>query len=84
LQHVVERFSQAIREALPGLPPDEIFWRLHFMAGSMTHVLALSSVLPLMSGQPVDREALMRRLANFVAAGLRAPVAALNPMRKEP
>jgi AcrR family transcriptional regulator len=76
LQHVAERFSNAIREALPELSPDEIFWRLHFMAGCMTHVLALSSVLPLMSGQPVDRQALMRRLANFVAAGLRAPVAA--------
>ncbi len=44
----------------------------------MTHVLALSSVLPLMSGQPVDRDALMRRLVNFVAAGLRAPVAAAS------
>ncbi len=41
----------------------------------MTHVLALSSVLPLMSGQPVDLHALMRRLVNFIAAGLRAPVA---------
>ena len=78
LQHVVERFSQAIREALPGLSPEETFWRLHFTAGCMTHVLALSSVLPLMSGQPVDHHALMRRLANLVAAGLRAPVAEAN------
>jgi hypothetical protein len=50
----------------------------------MTHVLALSSVLPLMSGQPIDRQALMRRLVNFIAAGLRAPVAAVHPMREEP
>jgi len=80
LQHVAERFSQAIREALPELSPEETFWRLHFMAGCMTHVLTLSSVLPLLSGQPVDRDALMRRLVNFIAAGLRAPVAAANPM----
>jgi AcrR family transcriptional regulator len=84
LQHVAERFSQAIREAFPGLSPEEAFWRLFFMAGSMTQVLALSSVLPRISGQPVDRDALMRRLATFVAAGLRAPVAAANPLRKEP
>jgi hypothetical protein len=80
---VAERFSQAIREAIPGLSPEEAFWRLHFMAGCMTHVLALSSVLPLMSGQPVDSHALMRRLVNFITAGLRAPVTApnvLNPM----
>jgi AcrR family transcriptional regulator len=83
LRHVAERFSQAIREALPELSPDEAFWRLFFMAGCMTQALALSSVLPLMSSQPVDRDALMRRLGNFVAAGLRAPVAAVNPMREE-
>ena len=83
LRHVAERFSQAIREALPELAPDEAFWRLFFMAGCMTQVLALSSVLPLMSSQPVDRDVLMRRLTTFVTAGLRAPVAVSNPVRKE-
>ena len=83
LQNVAERFSQAIREAIPELSPEEAFWRLFFMAGSMTQVLALSSVLPKISGQHVDRDALMRRLATFVVSGLRAPVAAVNPVRKE-
>ena len=83
LQPVAERFSQAIREAVPELSPEEAFWRVVFMAGCMTHVLALSNVLPLMSGGPVDRNALMRRLVNFIAAGLRAPVSA-NTMRGEP
>ena len=83
LRHVAERFSQAIREALPELSPDEAFWRLFFMAGCMTQVLALSSVLPLMSSEPVDRDVLMRRLATFVTAGLRAPLAVPNPVRKE-
>lgn len=80
---VVERFSAAIRQALPNLPPEERFWRLQFMAGSMTHVLALSGVLPLMSGQPVDRDILMQRLVAFLAAGLRAPVAVLSVKREE-
>jgi hypothetical protein len=48
------------------------------MAGSMSHVLALSGVFPLMSGQPFDRAAVMGRLVTFLAAGLRAPVAALE------
>ena len=78
LQHVAERFSQAIRDAIPGLSAEDAFWRLHFMAGCMTHVLALSSVLPMMSGQPIDRHALMRRLVSFISAGMRAPVAATS------
>ncbi|MEO8049881.1 MAG: TetR/AcrR family transcriptional regulator [Acidobacteriota bacterium] len=83
LLQVVERFSQAIQEALPELSPEETFWRLQFMAGCMTHVLALSTVLPLMSSHPVDRHALRRRLINFIAAGLRAPVSAATTMREE-
>ena len=83
LVQVVERFSAAIGKALPKLPPEERFWRLHFMAGSMSHVLALSSVLPLMSGQPLDRAALMSRLVSFIAAGLRAPAAAVSTTREE-
>ena len=82
LQHVAERFSQAIREALPELSPDEAFWRLFFMAGCMTQVLALSSVLPRISGQPVERDTLMRRLVTFIAAGLRAPAGIVAPMRE--
>lgn len=83
LVQVVERFSEAIGKALPKLPPEERFWRLHFMAGSMSHVLALSSVLPLMSGQPLDRAALMGRLVSFIAAGLRAPAAVVSKTREE-
>ncbi len=83
LLQVVERFSQAIQEALPQLSPEETFWRLQFMAGCMTHVLALSTVLPLMSSHPVDRLALRWRLINFIAAGLRAPVSAATTMREE-
>lgn len=76
LAQVVERFSCAIGQALPDLPPEERFWRLHFMAGAMTHVLALSEVLPAMSGGPLelDKEELVRRLATFLVAGLQAPV----------
>ncbi len=80
---VVERFSEAIGQALPNLPIEERFWRLQFMAGSMTHVLALSGVMPLISGQPFERTAVMGRLVPFLAAGLRAPVADLSTKREE-
>lgn len=83
LVQVVQRFSAAIGAALPQLPPEERFWKLQFMAGSVTHVLALSGVLPLMSGQPLDRGALKSRLITFLAAGLRAPVAAAPTTSEE-
>jgi AcrR family transcriptional regulator len=70
---IVERFTDAIGTALPDLPPEERYWRLQFMAGSMTHMLTLSSILPLLSGQPFDRRRVMSRLVVFLAAGLRAP-----------
>ena len=83
LIHVAERFSDAIGAALPDLPAEERFWRIQFMAGSMSHILALSGVLPLMSGQPLDRNAVMGRLVNFVTAGLRAPAAVLSTTSEE-
>lgn len=76
LVHVVERFTEAIGNAVPDLPQEERFWRLQFMAGAMTHVLALSTVLPAMTGSEseLDRQMLLRRLVTFLAAGLRQPI----------
>lgn len=71
--HIVQHFSEALGAALPDLSAEDRFWRLQFMAGSMSHVLALSGVLPLLSGQPFDRQRVMSRLVVFLAAGLRAP-----------
>jgi AcrR family transcriptional regulator len=82
LIEVVKRFTDAIGAALPELSPEECFWRLQFMGGSMSHVLVLSQVMPLMSGQPFDRAAVMERLVPFLAAGLRAP-ATISPTSEE-
>jgi AcrR family transcriptional regulator len=81
LAAVAQRFRDAISRALPGLPPAEIAWRLHFMAGSMSHVLVFSQVLPAMTGglcNPQDRGALMTRLVTFLAGGFRAPASGLE------
>jgi AcrR family transcriptional regulator len=83
LLQVVRRFSAAIGAALPQLPQEERFWKLQFMAGSVTHVLALSGVLPIMSGQPLNRNALLSRLIVFLAAGLGEPVAATPATSEE-
>jgi AcrR family transcriptional regulator len=78
LAPVVRRFDQAIAVAVPGLTPEERFWRLHFMAGAMTHLLALWGVLPMMTALPIqqiDRANVARRMVQFLASGLRAPLA---------
>ncbi len=81
LAAVAQRFQDAIAQVLPGLSPEEIVWRLHFMAGSMSHILVFSQVLPVMSGglcHPQDRKALMARLVTFLAGGFRAPASGLE------
>jgi len=85
MREVVDLFRQAFEEALPEMPVEDRLWRLHFMAGTMTHVLSLGQVIPVMTDGVCDlsdRKALVARLITFLAAGFRAPVeAAGNAMR---
>ncbi len=78
LAPVARRFDQAFASALPELSAEERFWRLHFMAGAMAHLLTLWDVLPLMTNlpiEPVQRRVLVSRMVRFLAAGFRAPIA---------
>jgi len=77
LAPVARRFDEAFAAAVPGIPPDERFWRMHFMAGAMTHMLALWDVIPMLAPMPVqpgDRRELVQRMVRFLAAGFRAPI----------
>jgi len=76
LAPVARRFDEALAAAVPSLTAEERFWRLHFMAGAMTHLMALWDILPLMTSlaiQPIQRQALVQRMVRFMAAGFRAP-----------
>jgi len=75
LASIVERFTAALKKALPEVREVELLWRLHFSAGAMTNVLARGHLLrELTQGQcdPSDRPAMLARLVTFCAAGLRA------------
>jgi AcrR family transcriptional regulator len=77
IEPVAERFIQAYERALPGLPRNELVWRLHFSMGAIGHTLAASHVLRMLSdGQcdPSDVEGTLKRLQTFMLAGLTAPV----------
>jgi AcrR family transcriptional regulator len=76
---LARRFLEALHRSLPELPPDELLWRLHFMIGSMTHILTWGPVLGALTGglcDVSDRGALLRRGVAFHAAAFRSPVAA--------
>jgi AcrR family transcriptional regulator len=42
---VFQRFTPAFRKVLPDLPPEEHFWRIHFVIGAMAHTMAHSATL---------------------------------------
>jgi AcrR family transcriptional regulator len=75
---MIGRFRAAFGRALPHLPREEVSWRLHFVMGALSYTLAGTDVLKMIAQYHPDEtdndELLLRRLAPFLAAGLRAPV----------
>ncbi|HEY2179880.1 MAG TPA: TetR family transcriptional regulator [Caulobacteraceae bacterium] len=72
----LRRFADALIAALPHLPPEEIYWRLHFALGMMhnnrfaefdrLHVLSDGAT------RESDVEALLKRMLDFAEAGFLA------------
>jgi hypothetical protein len=75
---MIARFKAAFGRALPHLPKKELTWRLHFVMGALSYTLAGTDALKLIVAiNPRDAgndEALLRRLAPFLIAGLKAPL----------
>lgn len=75
---VVERFKAALVRALPQLPEKELAWRMHFMLGTMSYVIAGNDAAQLTVSYEVRRserpESVMKRIVPFLVAGLTAPV----------
>ena len=74
----MERYKTAFERALPQMPPEELVWRMHFMFGTLSYVLAATDAVQLIAGcKPEDRHdarLLEDRLTAFLAAGLTAPL----------
>lgn len=76
-EHLAQRFIPSLERALPDLPADELFWRVHFAIGAMAHTMAASKLLDLMSAGRCDIsdvEGTLMRLKTFILAGLTEPV----------
>lgn len=73
---VVPRFIASLRRALPELPTEDFFWRIHFTIGAMSHTLSGIPMLELVSNgacDPSDVDGVIERLTAFVSAGLLSP-----------
>lgn len=75
---MVVRFKDAFVRSLPDISKHELSWRLHFMLGALSYTLAGTDAWKLIAQlNPVETEndvLLLRRLAPFLIAGLKAPL----------
>jgi AcrR family transcriptional regulator len=74
---VARRFHRAFCRVLPELDEREVFWRMVFMVGSMSHSMLLWDQIPEMIRvvcRPERTTGIKRRLIPFLAAALRAPM----------
>ena len=69
--HVLREFAKAIAVAVPGLSKEELYWRLDFLAGSLTYAMADFGLIKRPAGvtEAAHRERAARELIRFAAAG---------------
>lgn len=80
---VMQRYKNALFDALPDVPRSEIMWRFQFMLGATSYAIIGTDTLRLVTGwesdagdQPESPELLLPRLMSFLLGGLRAPLPA--------
>lgn len=78
-REVIERFKPAFAASLPGLDHEELYWRMHFLVGTLAYCMSGSNMMRLIATSHLagDRghEQLVQRLTAFVTAGMQAPPA---------
>lgn len=73
LAHLREKYAKAITRVLPGLPEEDLIWRMHFTMGGMIHMLSHQEMLARMTGGAsgtLGADALVARFTRYAAAGL--------------
>jgi len=72
--HVLREFARAIATCVPDLSKEELYWRLDFLAGSLTYAMADFGLIkrPAGSSEAAHRERAARELIHFAAAGFRS------------
>jgi len=74
---VLQRYRDAMQQAIPALSPDEICWRLNFMLGTLHNAFLDAGLLKLLAGNgnsaETSPEVTLTQLIPFLVAGLTAP-----------
>ena len=72
-REVFERFMQAFARALPGLPREVLCWRMHFVIGSMAHLLCMGPLIRQISHglcDASDTGEVLKQLVQFLEGGM--------------
>jgi hypothetical protein len=72
--HVLRDFGRAIAACVPGLSKEELYWRLDFLAGSLTYAMADFGLIKRPAGvtEAAHRAQAAQELIHFAEAGFRA------------
>ncbi|PJL10861.1 TetR family transcriptional regulator [Stenotrophomonas maltophilia] len=72
--HVLRAFGKAIAECVPDLSKEELYWRLDFLAGSLTYAMADFGLIKRPAGvtETAHRAHAAHELIHFAEAGFRA------------
>lgn len=73
--HSSELALQALAKALPKLAPTDLYWRFHFLLGSMVYTMASPGRIESITQGDIDTsdpDAALAHLVRFAAAGFRA------------
>lgn len=71
---MMERFLPALQRAVPGVPPEEISWRMRFAISAMIHAMGAPEKFHTLwpdSCGPYDPDEMIDRLVDFMVAGIR-------------
>lgn len=73
---IASRFHRALGRALPQLSAAEVYWRMHFAVGTLSHLLTHGHLLADLSDGHctlADLEGARVRVRDFICAGFRLP-----------
>lgn len=79
---VSQKFIQALADALPELPREYLYWRVHFLHAAQYYTLINPGRIRHLSGgscDPSNADEALHQMVSFFAGGLRQPAATLAP-----
>ena len=70
------RYGEALGTAVPHLAVEDLYWRMHFVVGTIAYTMAGTDALQLLAScpycDPDDVEGVTERLVKFLSAGMKA------------